>query len=103
MAELSKAKDNEVPAYVTWWLKDNESREIDEDRCIVLQAMHGDDIDYETGPYVIEFAEPVAMRFFYANGLDRLIAKLNDDHPGDSFEPVTASEDPYADEDEFLI
>jgi hypothetical protein len=84
--------------FVSWWINDNPQRDINEDTCIVLQAMIGDEINYDLGPYAIEFTSPDSMRFFYANGLDQIVRHLEDTHEGVRFETVSLSD--YTDDDE---
>ena len=70
-------QEDETPGFVTWWILDNETRPIDEDRTIVLQPMRDGEIVTELGPFAIEFSSNMAMRFFYQESLDDLIAYLN--------------------------
>ena len=77
-----QVKDNadsndEMPSMISWWVRDNVDRDIDEDRAIVLQPMRGEAIATDLGPYVLEFSSNVAMRFFYQDKLDEIIKYLN--------------------------
>jgi hypothetical protein len=73
----SDTSEQETPSVISWWVRDNVDRDIDDDRAIVLQPMRGEEIDTDLGPYVIEFSSNVAMRFFYQEKLDEVIKYLN--------------------------
>ena len=81
---------DETPVVLTWWIRDNETRPIDESRSIVLQPVRDGEIVTEIGPYALEFSSNVAMRFFYQESLDDLITYLDEKYHA-SFGEVSLS------------
>ena len=76
--------------YKTFFIKDNPDYNVKEDKSIVLQAMHGDDINYDVGPFVIEFATNEERNDFYVSDeLKESITHLNKKYNTD-FRPITA-------------
>lgn len=86
--------------YTAWWMKNNWEKPIDDERTIVLQAMRGDDIAYEVGPYAIEFDTPEMKQTFWENGLADLVEALEAKNPGVEFYPLVQTDDNEADGEE---
>lgn len=75
--------------FSTWWINGNEEREIDPDRAIILQAMRGDDIAIDVGPFVIQFDNGEDRdRFYLSDGMSKLVQSLRSQHDGVDFQPI---------------
>lgn len=81
--------------FTAWWMKDNWSYPVDDDRTLVFQAMRGDEIAYDVGPYAIEFATPEKKQIFCENdqAMTDLVKVLEARKPGIAFYPIVLAED----------
>ena len=89
MTSLSKKSPEEAPKSISWWIRNNPTRQINEDTTIILQAMRGEDIAYDIGPYAIEFESQDDRDTFYVNAIGDLVRHLHENHPGVDFYPIT--------------
>jgi hypothetical protein len=76
--------------FTMFLLKDNPDAVVNESRSVILQAMRGDDIAYDIGPFVIEFNDTEARDLFFENGLSAFLKKLEQKYSGIAFVPLSA-------------
>lgn len=82
-------KDMLNSLYTCFWLRNEPDAPIDERVCIIFQAMKGDSIDTELGPFVVMFAHPDLVEMFREDGYDELVHTLNEEYAPTEFREVS--------------
>ena len=81
--------------YEYWWINDDEDRYIDPDRALVFQAMRGDHIALDIGPFVLQFDNGRNRDIFAFNtkAVKKLLNYLNSKYEGVTFHGINDTDE----------
>lgn len=88
--------------YEYWWMINDEDRYVDPDKALVFQAMRGDDIAVDVGPFIIQFDTGEDRDAFALNtkAVKALIEYLNSKYEGVTFHGINDTDEEPADDAE---